>query len=341
MKRVTIQPLFKYSILFNAVLSPVKNINSNFFMSGRYALEYSLLELMKTYTDFEKIYIPNLICEEVVTIIKNIGIKVEYYDINHKLQIDTKMLEDNITDKLSVILIVNYFGFPSQWEQLNKMRKREQCIIIEDNTHSLYSSLNKKELGCYGDISFNSFRKILPLLSGSELISNTKNIVFKNKHESRIPNINEIIYSLRGFKNIFMKNSLRRETTGQSKYLPPEPIDIFSKRILDNYEFDKDKIKMTRVKNYYFWYNYLRKKDLNFFNDLKLNEDICPYVFPCYADNKEIINKWIKWGNEHNINIITWPKYHPTTIPYLNDDFKKRILCFPVNQQFDLNHIIG
>ena len=117
MKRVTIQPLFKYSILFNAVLSPVKNINSNFFMSGRYALEYSLLELMKTYTDFEKIYIPNLICEEVVTIIKNIGIKVEYYDINHKLQIDTKMLEDNITDKLSVILIVNYFGFPSQWEQ--------------------------------------------------------------------------------------------------------------------------------------------------------------------------------------------------------------------------------
>tara|TARA_B100001094_G_scaffold36963_1_gene31116 strand:+ start:968 stop:1993 length:1026 start_codon:yes stop_codon:yes gene_type:complete len=340
MKRVTIQPLFKYSILFNAVLSPAKDINSNLFMSGRYALERSLLELIKKHKQFEKIYIPNLICEEVVTIIENTGIKIEYYDINHRLQIDTKMLEESITDKLSVILIVNYFGFPSQWGRINEMRKRKQCIIIEDNTHSLYSSLNKKKLGCYGDISFNSFRKILPLLSGSELISNTKDIVFKNTHESRGLNISEIMYSLRGFKNLFMKKSSRKKNINKNKYLPPEPIDIFSKRILGNYKFDKNKIKMIRVKNYHFWYNYLRNQDLKFFDDLKLNENICPYVFPCYADNNEIVNKWIKWGNEHNINIITWPKYHPSTIPFLNDDFKKRILCFPVNQQFDLTHII-
>ena len=340
MKRVTIQPLFKYSILFNALLSPAKNIDSNLFMSGRYALEQSLLELMNTYPQFKKIFVPNLICEEVVTVIENIGINVEYYNINHRLQIDTKMLEESITGKLSVILIVNYFGFPSQWDQLNEMKKRKQCIIIEDNTHSLYSSLNKKKLGCYGDISFNSFRKILPLLSGSELISNTKDIIFKNKDESRAPNISEIIYSLRGFKNLFIKNSSKKDTINKSMYLPPKPIDIFSKRILNNYKFDENKIKMIRVKNYHFWYNYLRNQDLNFFNDLKVNEDICPYVFPCYSDNKEIINKWIKWGNKHNINIITWPKYHPSTIPFLNDDFKKRILCFPVNQQFDLTHII-
>ena len=49
MKRITIQPLFKYSILLNTLLSPTKKNGSNYFMSGRYALEYSLLEVTKKY----------------------------------------------------------------------------------------------------------------------------------------------------------------------------------------------------------------------------------------------------------------------------------------------------
>ena len=96
------------------------------------------------------------------------------------------------------------------------------------------------------------------------MISNTKDIIFKNKDESRAPNISEIIYSLRGFKNLFIKNSSKKDIVNKSMYLPPKPIDVFSKRILNNYKFDENKIKMIRVKNYHFWYNYLRNQDLNF-----------------------------------------------------------------------------
>ena len=341
MKRITIQPLFKYSILLNTLLSPTKKNRSNYFMSGRYALEYSLLELTKKYRQFKKIYLPNIICEEVVTIIETMKIEIEYYNINDKLQIDTQELEHRLTHELSVILVVNYFGFPSQWNQLNEIKTRKNCIFIEDNTHSLYSSLNKKDLGSYGDISFNSFRKILPLLSGSQLISNSQEIIFKKIDESRIPDFNEILYSLRGFKRFFMETRLNKKISYNSKYLPPKPIDIFSKTILDGYNFDKDKIKDIRVKNYLFWHNYLINHDLTFFNDQELNKEICPYVFPCYADSSKIVDKWINWGINNNINIISWPKYHTSTTPFINDDFKKRILCFPVNQQFDLSHIIS
>ena len=341
MKRITIQPLFKYSILLNALLSPTKKNSPNYFMSGRYALEYSLIELINKYKEFKKVYIPNLICEEVITIIENIGIEIEYYNINDKLQIDMKILEHSLTDELSVVLVVNYFGFPSQWKQLNEMKIRKKCIIIEDNTHTLYSSLDKKDLGAYGDISFNSFRKILPLLSGSQLRSNSKEISFKNLNESRIPDLNEILYSLRGFKSFFMKTHFNKKSVHDNKYLHPKPIDIFSKSILDSYNFDKNRIKDTRVKNYLFWQNYLADHDLTFFNAQKLNKEICPYIFPCYANNSKVVDKWINWGINKNINIISWPKYHTSTIPFLNDDFKKRILCFPINQQFDLSHIIS
>jgi hypothetical protein len=314
---------------------------ANYFMSGRYALEYSLLVLTKNYKGFEKIYLPNIICEEVVTIIQKLGIKIEYYRINNKLEIDFKMLKNSLTDKLSVILVVNYFGFPSQWKELLQIKEKTNCLIIEDNTHSLYSSLNNKDLGTYGDISFNSFRKILPLLSGSQLISNSKKIIFENKKESRLPNIHEILYSLRGLKKLFMKRQLNKKTLQGNTYIKPQPIDVFSKRILDGYDFDRNSIKDFRIKNYRFWYSYLTGRDLSFFKGQDLNEEICPYVFACYADNDLIVNKWIKWGAEKNINIISWPKYHASTAPFLNSDFNRRILCFPVNHQFDLKHIIG
>ena len=341
MKRITIQPLFKYSILLNTLLLPTKKNGSNYFMSGRYALEYSLLELIKKYKQFKKIYLPNIICEEVVTIIKTMKIEIEYYDINDKLQIDTQELEDRLTHELSVILVVNYFGFPSQWNQLNEIKTRKNCIFIEDNTHSLYSSLNKKDLGSYGDISFNSFRKILPLLSGSQLISNSKNIIFENKNESRLPSIHEILYSLRGFKKLFVKRQSNKKITQSNTYINPQPIDIFSKRILDSYDFDKNSIMNFRIRNYRFWYDYLIDSDLFFFKGQELDDQICPYVFACYAGNDLTMNKWIKWGADKNINIITWPKYHATTAPFLSNDFSKRILCFPVNHQFDLKHIIS
>ncbi len=341
MKNITIQPLFKYSILLSSILRNTRDQKENYFMSGRYAFEYSLIELMKNTKEFTTIYLPNLICEEVVTIVENLNLNIEYYDINNKLEIDIKELEERLTNELSVLLIVNYFGFPSQWIELNKMKNRKNCIFIEDNAHSLYSSLNNKDLGTFGDISFNSFRKLLPLLSGSQLRSNSKNIVFKRNLESRFPNIDEIRYSLRQMKNFFPKISSKKSLPHPPMYIPPKPIDNFSKRVLDSYIFDKEKIKRLRHKNYKFWHEYLKDSDLIFFTKHLLHKDICPYVFPCYTNSRDIITKWIHWGASNNINIISWPKYHTSTVPFLKDDFKQGILCFPVNHQFDLTRIIG
>ena len=74
---------------------------------------------------------------------------------------------------------------------------------------------------------------------------------------------------------------------------------------------------------------------------LEINNSICPYVFPCYAETDEIKDWWIKWGRDRNITIISWPKFHNSTKHFLHEEIMKRIICFPVNHQFDLREIIS
>ena len=75
---------------------------------------------------------------------------------------------------LQCLYVINYFGFPADWELVNNLKKELGLFIIEDNAHSPFSKYRDTNLGSLGDMSFNSLRKFLPLLSGSELyIKNT------------------------------------------------------------------------------------------------------------------------------------------------------------------------
>ena len=55
----------------------------------------------------------------------------------------------------------------SNWSSINEIKNEYELITIEDNCHSLNE---ENGVGSYGDYSFNSLRKIIPLLSGSELV---------------------------------------------------------------------------------------------------------------------------------------------------------------------------
>ena len=86
---------------------------------------------------------------------------------------------------------------------------------------------------------------------------------------------------------------------------------------------------------------YLSIHDVTFLKNIENEPEICPYAFPCYADDNIQQEKWIKWGRMHNITVIKLPKYHKTTLNSVPDNFLRHILLFPVNHQFDLDKIIG
>ena len=74
---------------------------------------------------------------------------------------------------------------------------------------------------------------------------------------------------------------------------------------------------------------------------IDVHHNICPYAYPCFAQDDTEYNKWLDWGKINNITIIPWPKYHQDTLSHIPNNFLKKILLFPVNHQFDLSEIIS
>ena len=245
-----------------------------------------------------------------------------------------------ILNKESLLLIVNYFGVPSNWKNIGLLKKEFNITLIEDNCHSL---MQENGVGSFGDYSFNSLRKILPLLSGSQLrMSQTKylnkNIMLNSK---RYPNLDELKYFLRSYKpRGNKKRTVNNYKPNDEIICRSKQIDLLSNNILIKNKFDIDYITSTRLDNFRFWNNFLKNDDFEFF-DIDINKLFCPYVFPCIAKSEGIIKKWIQWGNNNNISIIKWPKFPFNNHDHFGNKNLNQVLLFPVNHQFNLSILLN
>lgn len=338
-QKYTIQPIFSYKNLITAFFSMKSEKDTNFYQSGSAALSSGLKSLISQ-KEITNICLPKFICNEVTDVVRSFKLKINYYDIDSDLNM---MITDDFKKRLSdksVILVVNYFGFPADWELVNQLKKNHGCLVIEDNCHALYSKRNNELLGNLGDISFNSLRKVLPLLSGSILKSNNPEIDLTTRYKITIPSFSEITYSLRGLKN---KLSLKKIIIKNNSYKEEYPyIDYFSYKIIKNDMFDGKEIRLLRSRNYQIWYDFLVDSGLTFFPTLDLDKNISPYAFPCKANSSKEVNKWIDWGRKKNINIIKWPNFPDEVIMKDMPRGLHNVLLFPVTEQYLLkkSHLI-
>lgn len=338
-QKYTIQPIFSYKNLINAFFSMKSEKDTNFYQSGSAALSSGLKSLISQ-KEITNICLPKFICNEVTDVVRSFKLKINYYDIDSDLNM---MITDDFKKRLSdksVILVVNYFGFPADWELVNQLKKNHGCLVIEDNCHALYSKRNNELLGNLGDISFNSLRKVLPLLSGSILKSNNPEIDLTTRYKITIPSFSEITYSLRGLKN---KLSLKKIIIKNNSYKEEYPyIDYFSYKIIKNDMFDGKEIRLLRSRNYQIWRDFLVDSGLTFFPTLDLDKNISPYAFPCKANSSTEVNKWIDWGRKKNINIIKWPNFPDEVIMKDMPRGLHNVLLFPVTEQYLLkkSHLI-
>ncbi len=339
--KITISPKFNLMDIFRMPISK-RNNNYHLYKSGRYSLYYALGNIKKIFKEIDTIYVPNLICPQVLIPIKENGIAIKYYNIDRNLNFDKKILLDEVDDKC-IVLVINYFGFPSDWEFFNNLKKNKKCLLISDNCHAIFTEFKKKSLNEYGDISFNSLRKIIPTLSGSQLFYNNNNLNIMEKNiNPRLPNKDELKLIFRSLKPDFIKKNYGTiEQVGEfdysknySKFFNIKKntnIDIFSNNIFEKYLSNEITIKKKRIENFNYWSNFLPSSDFHFINIDKMSSEICPYVFPCVPKSTEIMNKWLSWSKMKNIVVINWGNKHE----FLDKDLK-RILLFPVAHNFDI-----
>ena len=141
-----------------------------------------------------------LICsynlEEMIEIAKIYNFKVKLIDIDLKSGVmDSKIIENNISDKTSAILYTNMFNNYTELQKLKNISEKDKILLIEDNAIYLgnYSQdqNNKVYSGSFGDVSIFSFgimKNVSAIFGGAMATSNKdiynfaeeKNKIFQN-----------------------------------------------------------------------------------------------------------------------------------------------------------------
>lgn len=146
------------------------------FNSGRSALMaiLSSLNLKKG----SEVLLQAFTCNAAVNPILWLNLKPVFVDCDETLNIDIEDLKRKITLKSKVLMVQHTFGFPAKIEEILKICKEKNLILIEDCAHSLGATFEGKKIGTFGLASFFSFGKdkVISSVFGGMAITNDEKI---------------------------------------------------------------------------------------------------------------------------------------------------------------------
>ncbi len=178
-------------------------------------------------------------------------IDYKFYRFNHKLEIKTQELIDEIDNsEPGIILFVHYFGFRDKnLDQLKEYAKSKNFIVIEDCAHAYFTFYNKPIFD--SDYIVFSLHKMFPFKDGGILYSKEKLFSLSNKDvydlssydisgiiEKRKENYFYLLENIKKLKkyNLIILRSNLRDNVPQTF-----PILLESKEIRDYLYFELNK----------------------------------------------------------------------------------------------------
>ena len=109
--------------------------------------------------------------------------KPYFIDINmNDYSIDLDILEKKLKKfkkKIKAIIVTDYAGHPADWQRLYKLKKKYNLILINDNCHSMGSTINKNQgYACkfadFVSLSFHPVKNFTTGEGGAILTNNNK-----------------------------------------------------------------------------------------------------------------------------------------------------------------------
>ena len=138
------------------------------------------LSLISTYLKLKKddeVIVPAMtFCSTINSVIHS-GCKPVLADIDIRtMNIDPNEIEKKITKKTKALIIVHFAGRPCEMDQIMRIVKKYNLILIEDCAHSIESYYKGKKCGTFGLYGCFSFyvTKNLVTAEGGMIISNFK-----------------------------------------------------------------------------------------------------------------------------------------------------------------------
>ena len=96
-----------------------------------------------------------------------LGATPVFVDIEEKtLNINAKKIEKAVTKKTKAILTVDFAGAPCKYDEILKIAKKHNLVVIDDAAHALGSQYRDKKLGTIVDLTCFSFHPVKTITTG-------------------------------------------------------------------------------------------------------------------------------------------------------------------------------
>jgi len=109
-------------------------------------------------------------------VIIQVGAKPIFVDIDPKtFNIDPRKIEEKITSKTKAIMPMHYGGQPVDMDEIQKIAKKYNLVIIDDAATAIGAEYKRKKIGNIGDLSCFSFHPIKNMSTGDGGMITTNN----------------------------------------------------------------------------------------------------------------------------------------------------------------------
>ena len=141
--------------------------NQNALATGSGTDALHLSYLLSNIKKDDEVIVPVFTCTATNIPLLYIGAKIVFADINPEtMNICTESIKKLITKKTKAIVCVHYGGLPCDMEELKKISKKNNLILIEDVAQAIGAKYNKKNVGTFGNFSTYSFQAIKHITTG-------------------------------------------------------------------------------------------------------------------------------------------------------------------------------
>ncbi|MFC6905073.1 DegT/DnrJ/EryC1/StrS family aminotransferase [Halalkalicoccus tibetensis] len=144
----------------------------SFYGYGKVAVRDGIDLLLEERPEATNVVLPAYLPYGIIEPFREAGLEPRYYGCDRGLRPDLDALEARLDSDSLAAMFVHYFGQPQARETIDAIT--ELCseygaYTIDDNAHSVLSTLDDRLLGTFGDIGITSLRKTLPIPNGAAL----------------------------------------------------------------------------------------------------------------------------------------------------------------------------
>ena len=130
----------------------------------------------------DEVILPSFTCSPPLSMSLLVGATPVFADIeNETYNIDPQSVEKLITEKVKVVIPINYAGHPAKLDVLEEITEKHGLFLLNDAAEALGATYNKKNVTSFGEIGILSFspNKTITTGEGGMVVTNDDELAEK------------------------------------------------------------------------------------------------------------------------------------------------------------------